>query len=262
MAVLTTLHIANGDADAPRLRSTGYEHVLVWREALADGPVSPRPAELFPLRRSFVTTAYSSSEDEYQRVIESEFHSIINGRWDEVILHFDTDLFCCVNCVFLLSQLGAVPRIVWDLRTSTIELSTMDRAFLASCWRAYAGPDPTIIEDLLKQTPSKLSHIAVALRAHLERFPNVRTKLGRPQELIEELLARGLTEPEDLVQAFIALDDNVYGWGDAQILRERRSIETIRSGTAPMHIGGVTQRTTGPHWQWDPLKKRLVWSEE
>ncbi|MBK9184736.1 MAG: hypothetical protein IPM83_17010 [Ignavibacteria bacterium] len=91
----------------------------------------------------------------------------------------------------------------------------MDHAYLASCWRAYAGSDPTMIEDLLRQTPPALSHVAIALRAHLERFPNTKTKLGRPQELVEELLARGLTEPEDLVQAFIALDANVYGWGDA-----------------------------------------------
>ncbi|MBK9184735.1 MAG: hypothetical protein IPM83_17005 [Ignavibacteria bacterium] len=67
MAVLT-LHIANGDMDVSRLQQRGYEHIRVWREALADGPVSPRPAELFPLRRTFVTTAYSSSEDEYHRV--------------------------------------------------------------------------------------------------------------------------------------------------------------------------------------------------
>lgn len=261
MAVLT-LHIANGDMDVPRLQQRGYEHIRVWREALADGPVRPRPAELFPLRRSFVTTAYSSSEDEYHHVIEQEFADVINGTWDDVVLHFDTDLFCCVNCLFLISQLGAVPRLVWDLRTRSIELTTMDRAYLASCWRAYAGSDPTMIEDLLKQTPSALSHVAIALRAHLERFPNTKTKLGRPQELVEELLARGLTEPEDLVQAFIALDSNVYGWGDAQILRERRALESMQSGNIITHIGGVAQRTTGPHWQWDPLKRRLVWSEE
>lgn len=257
-----TLHVANGDMDVPRLQQRGYEHIRVWREALADGPVRSRPTELFPLRRAFVTTAYSSSEEEYIRVIEQEFAHIVNGTWSEVVLHFDTDLFCCVNCLFLVSQLGAVPRLVWDLRSRSIELTTMDRAFLASCWRAYAGTDPTMIADLLRQTPSTLSHVANAMRAHFERFPNTKTKLGRPQELVEELLARGLTEPEDLVQAFIALDANVYGWGDVQILRERRSIESIRSGTAVMHIGGVAQRTTGPHWQWDPLKRRLVWSEE
>ena len=81
-------------------------------------------------------------------------------------------------------------------------------------------------------------------------------------DLVQEILDRGLTETEDLVQAFIALDSNVYGWGDVQIIRERKLASAIQAGNATMDLGGLTQTITGPHWQWVPLKQKLRWSEE
>lgn len=261
MAVLT-LHIANGDADVSRLRALGYEHILPWREALADGPVKQRPPNLFETRRAFVTTAYSSSPEEYHVAVEDVFEEIVGGGWQRVVLHFDTDVFCCVNFLFLVAQLGSAPHLIWDLRDHTIELNTMDRVFISSCWRAYASGDPTSLEDLLQQAPSRLQPLKNALYAHLQRFPDAQSGLGRPQELVQEILDRGLVESEDLLQAFIALDDNIYGWGDVQILRERKQLQSIREGSATFILGGVTQTTTGPHWQWDPLKRKLRWSEE
>ncbi|MCX6140206.1 MAG: hypothetical protein NTX15_05150 [Candidatus Kapabacteria bacterium] len=194
--------------------------------------------------------------------VEGVFEKIIGGGWERVVLHFDTDLFCCINFLFLVSQLGSVPELTWDLRDRTIALNTMDRVFIGSCWRAYSSSDPSSLQDLLDQAPSRLQPLKTALMAHLQRFPSTQTGLGRPQELVQEILDRGLVESEDLVQAFIALDDNVYGWGDAQILRERKQLQSIREGSATCVLGGVTQTTTGPHWQWDPLKRKLRWSEE
>jgi|GEM_PF-1245394 len=262
MAFLT-LHIAQGDADVARLRGYGFEHILPWREALADGPVRQRVDELFNTRRQFVTTAYSSSSNEYETSVVSIFHQITHGQWNQIVLHFDSDLFCCVNFMFLVSTLSSVDRLVWDVRSSQIELGVIDRAFISSCWRVYAGTDPTSIEDLLRQAPPRLLILARALEAHVRRFPNVRTGLGRPQEILEELIARGLTEDEDLVQAFITLDNNTYGWGNVQILRELRSLRALQRGSPlPVYLGGTSQITTGPHWKWDPLKKRLVWWDE
>ncbi len=261
MAVLT-LHIAHGDMEVPRLRALGYDHVVPWREALADGPVRPRSIDLVNLRRDFVERAYSSSAEEYDIAIVGVLEQIMSGTWKEVVLHFDKDLFCCVNFMFLVSVLGSVPRLVWDVGAAPFVLSTMDRAYITSCWRAYASADPRMLEDLILQSPPSLIALTDALRAHLVRFPSTQSGYGRPQELVLEILDRGLTETEDLVQAFIALDQNVYGWGDVQIIRERKLASAIQAGHATMDLGGLTQTITGPHWQWDPLKQKLRWSEE
>ncbi len=257
-----TLHVANGDMDVPRLRAHGYDNVRAWREALADGPVKPRALDLIDLRRDFVARAYSSSVEEYNVAVVAVLEEVTNGTWQEVVLHFDSDLFCSVNFMFLVSILGNVPQLVWDKRSTSIALSTMDRAYITSCWRAYAGTDPIMLEDLILQVPPRLVTLADALHAHLMRFPSTQSGYGRPQELVLEILARGLTETDDLVQAFIALDDNVYGWGDVQIIRERKLAAAIHAGNATMDLGGLTQTATGPHWQWDPLKQKLRWSEE
>ncbi len=256
------LHIASGDMGLGSIPKSLARTIVPWREALADGPVTRNTADLIHLRKRFVERAYSSTPEEYSQRIEDTLHTITQHSWESVTLHFDADLFCVVNAMFLVAQVSRVPSLTWQLPTVAINLTALDRAFIASCWNAYAGSDPTLLEELLPQAPSRLRFIAAAMRSHLERFPNVRTKLGKPQEIVREILDRGLTENVDVINAFIALDANEYGWGDVQILRELRMLRAIESG-APVRIelGGVSQSTAQSYWQWDPRAGRVRMSD-
>jgi hypothetical protein len=262
MAALT-LHIASGDLAVPRLLARGLEHVVPWREALADGPVTVRKDELIPLRQRWISQAYSSSTDAYDTMVTEVVNVITDPTWEHIVLHFDTDLFCVVNALFVSTCCGHANTLAWEGGGEEYALSTMDRAYLRSCWQAYAGADPTLIEERIRQAPPRLAFVARALRAHCERFPSTRTGLGAPEDIVAEILDRGLTDDIDVVQAFTALDANRYGWGDVQILRELRLVRQIRAGEPVRRsLGGVVQTTTGPHWQWDPLAHRLRWSED
>lgn len=257
---MSVLHVVNGDANYSRIRGRGAEEIVVWREALADGPVVKGPPErLFTVRRDFVERAYSASPSQYGNMVEVEFGRLTQPNWEHVVLHFDEDLFCVVNAFFCISHLQHVRQLSWTMRSTMLELSMMDRIYATSCWNAYSGTDPQLLADLIVECPPHLSHVASAMRAHLARFPNTVTGFGAPQEIVLKLLDRGMDDDASFVSAFIALDSNCYGWGDTQILREKHTVEEMLKGSDPAHeLGGVCFRRSSSHWMWDPSKGRLL----
>ncbi|MEY3385220.1 MAG: hypothetical protein RIR53_31 [Bacteroidota bacterium] len=253
------LHVASGDIAMEALRRRGLSTIIPWREALADGPVVAWAEDLFARRRHFVVEAYDADIDQYSAMIEEPFREITTKRWDAVHLHFDTDLFCCVNLMFLVTHLRHVPELVWWIRDQQYPLSLLDRVFLHSCWHAYAGDDPRILEGLIEQAPRTLQRFIPAVRAHLERFPDVHTGIGRPMMIITELNERGIHDDDALVSAFIAIDENRYGWGDRQIMREAKLLRQIRSGSAvTMELGGCRLDLRSPVWRWDAVKGHII----
>lgn len=246
------LHLASGDHRADALRRSGHENVQPWREALADGPITARRDDLLVLRRQFVTHAYSSSAEQYDAMVTSVLTEMREGPFQHIMLHFDEDLFCITNAVFCIAQLSHVPNLSWTTPTGVIELSTLDRAFASSCWRAIADSTPLGVIDLLPRIPHQLGILRGALTAHLQRFPSRETGFGKPQEIIRDLLDRGLEEHEDIINGFVALDANTYGWGDTQILRELRITRgLLRGENLLLQIGGVTINAGHPSWVWD-----------
>lgn len=256
------LHLASGDHRAGILVRAGCTNVRAWREALADGPITARRDDLLALRRTFATQAYSSSPEQYDEMVTSVLTELREGSFQHIMLHFDEDLFCVTNAVFCISQLSHVPTISWTTPSGVIELSTLDRAFASSCWRALADTTPLGLIDLLPQLPRQLAFLRSALVAHLERFPQRDTGFGKPQEIIRDLLDRGLEEEADIINGFIALDANTYGWGDAQILRELRHTRALLRGeNVKLSIGGVTVQTQYPTWVWD-VRRHTVCATE
>jgi hypothetical protein len=246
------LHLASGDHRADMLRRAGCLHVLAWREALADGPITARRDDLLALRRQFVTQAYSSSAEQYDAMVATVLTDVREGSYQHIMLHFDNDLFCVTNALFCISQLSNVATVSWTTPQGVIELTTLDRAFASSCWRALADTTPLGLIDLLPQLPQQLQFLRPALVAHLQRFPARDTGFGKPQEIIRDLLDRGLEEEADIINGFIALDANTYGWGDVQILRELRITRAmLRGEDVRLSIGGVTLHTKHPTWVWD-----------
>ncbi len=252
------LHLASGDHRADLLIRSGHQNVRAWREALADGPIVTRRDDLLALRRTFVTQAYSSSPDQYDEMITSVLIELREGPFQHVMLHFDEDLFCVTNAVFCIAQLSHVPTLSWATSSGVVQLTALDRAFASSCWRALADPNPQGIIDLRPQTPQHLAFLRTAMNAHLQRFPEATTGLGKPQEIVRDLLDRGLEENEDIINGFIALDANTYGWGDAQILRELRLTRALLRGEHVTYaVGGVTLDAAHPTWVWDARRSTV-----
>lgn len=253
------IHIASGDAEAERLLRTGRSSVIAWREALADGPVRPFADDLFAIRSRFVEASYGAPSGSYQTMVVEPFVEITSAPLQRADLHFDTDLFCCVNLMFLVTHLRKVPELIWTTPTESSPLTLLDRVFLHSCWHAYTQDDPRILEGLIEQAPPSMRAFLPAMQAHLERFPSTLSGMSRPQEMVDELLDRGIDDDAALISAFLAIDENRYGWGDQQI---RREIEwTRRHRTAEnvtRDVGGCRVTSHHPAWQWDPSRRIII----
>ena len=260
---MSTLHIASGDEQVTRLSVEAHETCAVWREALADGPVCQGSHEtLFALRRAFATQAYAAKEGEYEQKVLPCYLALCDASHTHIILHFDTDLFCVINALFCVSAIGCAQHITWRVLGQSIDLSILECAYIRSCWQAYTSEDTRVLEDLASNYPPRLSFVASALRAHLERFPSTTSHLGTPQQLIVDLFERGLHETAGIVSAFTAMDNNRYGWGNLQIIREMELAKTLLAGRdVLMTIGGVHVQTGLPHWQWNPTLRSLQWSD-
>lgn len=256
------IHIASGDIEAERLVRTGCTGVVAWREALADGPVQPFVDDLFALRSRFVESAYGASVASYQAMVVDPFIELTSAPLQRAHLHFDTDLFCCVNLMFLVTHLRKVPELVWTTSKESSPLSLLDRVFLHSCWHAYTQDDPRVLEGLAEQAPPSMRAFLPAMQAHLERFPSTLSGMGRPQEIIDELLDRGIDDDTALISAFMAIDENRYGWGDMQIRREIEWTRHQRQGASiTRDVGGCLVRSQNSVWQWDPSRRIIISSD-
>lgn len=253
------IHIAGGDIEAERLVRTGRSAVVAWREALADGPVTPFVEDLFVLRSRFVEESYGALSGSYQTMVADPFLELTSAPIQRAHLHFDTDLFCCVNLMFLVTHLRKVPELVWTTSIESSPLSLLDRVFLHSCWHAYMQDDPRVLEGLIEQAPASMRAFLPSMQAHLERFPSTLTGMGRPQEIIDELLDRGINDDTALISAFLAIDENRYGWGDMQIRREIEWTRRQRDGASVIRdVGGCIVRSQNPIWQWDPSRRIII----
>lgn len=101
---MNTFHILNGDCLAEKFPKNLEGEIIIWREALIDGPVSDN--NFFENRKKFITENYDSESD-YEELVVKEFQRIQNIPEDSsVFFWFEDDLFCQVNFWFLVSSLN------------------------------------------------------------------------------------------------------------------------------------------------------------
>lgn len=101
---MNIFHILNGDCLAKKFPKKLEEEVIIWREALIDGPISD--INFFENREKFIRENYDS-ERSYEELVLKEFHKIQSiPKNAEIYFWFEDDLFCQVNFWFLISNLS------------------------------------------------------------------------------------------------------------------------------------------------------------
>ena len=251
---MKTLHILNGDATKALFTKSGLTgDVCVWREALATGPVHPeiRSPEFWKLRAQYVTDSFKGyfqkgpNLDDYQVLTVKELAIIEEaGRYDELILWFEYDLFCQVNLIALLGWLKCLkpkntkislicinqfpghshfrglgelnPQDFPSLIGQGIQLSPSDLKFGYEAWLAFAGADPRHIQTLLNSDfPAAFPFLSSALKAHIKRFPKADNGLNHLQERMLDLIKKGGNTKKKIVGEMLR-QDFYYGFGDVQ----------------------------------------------
>lgn len=238
------LHLLNGDHLAHQLQGASYFQThLVFREALIVGPVAGTSLdEFWKLRTEFITTSYGATAEEYSQKTISEIERMNSIPEDmEICLWFEDDLFCQVNLWFILNLLTdsrkikifrvfppeSIPENRWKgfggASTAALEQAYLSRVPFTSSdlklgknlWEAYRLGDGPQLAELSKSVSPCFRHLEEVCQAQLDRI-SADPSQRRPEKLILELLAKGITDFDTLFSQF-SEQEGIYGFGDLQV---------------------------------------------
>lgn len=238
------LHILNGDGTfAPFSKSGIPGDVLVWREALAGGPVGAFQSleELTAVRPFWLET----SPEDYLEKVGKAWEDLPSEPDDrEVVLWFEYDLFCQVNLAYLVQLLGArgfenlslvspdghseipdfrgmgqlMPDHFPELFAQRLRLG---RDFIEAgrrIWEAWIAPSPLPLQELRGEVLPGWLHFPAALELHLRLFPETENGLNLIELWVLGNLVNGPLGKGDLFRKFCQ-DLDRYGWGDFQFFQ-------------------------------------------
>ena len=244
-------HILNGDALKAQLQGKINGQLIIARECLVDGPISSTDLEVFYAERAqFLSTAYGDVDPSayYEKVVPefSKLQQIEAGA--EVNLWFEEDLFCQVNCWFVLHVLqhaGIDVKLSWVLPSADIRYgfggmneaallaayenrtALSNRAFaqLSRLWPLYQQNEIDAMLAVVAPLSADFPFLSKAIEAHRERLPQ-ENSLGRPkQALLKIMQDLGTREFGPIFRAFHQ-QESIYGFGDLQVKRLLDELET------------------------------------
>ncbi len=236
-------HILNGDNLAFQLKETKINlNHIVCRECLIDGPVSASNiSDFWKIRSRYISKTYNDSEEEYNSTIQ-EFERIIAiPDNSEVCLWFENDLFCQANMWFVIWLLStktgikvyrvfpvirnpvdtwkgfgiSTSKMLEEAYTSKVLFTNDDMQLGANLWTAYSTNNFQKLLALSKTPSDCFQHLKEVCQAQIDRFPKS-DPLGRPEQLVKELIEKGPTDFEHLFSEF-STREGIYGFGDLQV---------------------------------------------
>ena len=249
---LRRIALLNGDCLAEQLKGAELPlEQIIFREALVSGPLGGATWEEFwETRGRFLTQNYGATVHEVQEKTVAELEKIRSlADGVELSLWFEDDLFCQVNLWFVLNLLSESPNIkiyrVFPPEASSanrwkgfenastaaftqayeakVPFTSSDLALGKNLWEAYRLGDGAQLTTLSKSVSPCFRHLKEVCQAQLDRISEVPSE-RRPEKVILELLAKGITDFETLFSQF-SEREGVYGFGDLQV---RELLDSIK----------------------------------
>ena len=236
--------LLNGDCLAEQLKAAELPlERIVFREALVSGPLGGTTWEEFwETRVGFLTKQYGATALEVQEKTVAELEKIRSLADDvELSLWFEDDLFCQVNLWFVLNLLSESHNIKiyrvfppkpsptnrWrgfgDASAAALEqayeskvpFTSSDLTLGKTLWEAYRLGDCAQLTTLSKSASPCFRQLAEVCQAQLDRISEDPSE-RRPEKVILELLAKGITDFDTLFYQF-SERERIYGFGDLQV---------------------------------------------
>ena len=241
------LHITNGDSLTNYLKELDIAgDFLTWQEMLCEGPteVEIDTPSFFNLREKFLNDFYEIEINESEYISEIQKLNDLNG-YTEIVLWFEYDLFCHINLIAVISLLeqkqiklpiylvcsGRIPREknlkgLSELTSgqllhhyeNKVLLTPEDIDFAVSVWKTYCGKDHNLLRQYITQK-SSFKYLTNCLKAHLERFPNLRSGLDIIEENILTIVRDNNIKSKNHLLGYSLNYQGYYGYGDLQLLR-------------------------------------------
>lgn len=245
------LHITNGDSLTDRLVASDLAdgEFLVWREMFCEGPteIKIESDTAIAKRMLFLKKYYRIPNDDYQLKFISELKKLNDiTKYNEIVLWFEYDLFCHINmmaAISLLLRKGIKDTPIYLVCSGRIEhqnkylglcdlsdqqltehfeskvLLDMDDLELAShVWTLYCESNPSKIAGQIKKQ-SSFDYLAICLRAHLQRFPNMLTGLNTLEHNILQMVDTYQIKNIKQLMGYALEYQGFYGYGDMQMKR-------------------------------------------
>ena len=246
---VTTLHITNGSALTDyllKLEIITASNVITWQEALCVGPTVLEVAseEFLNTRKAFFKSVYNIKLSKEE--IASELQRLDDvSNFTEIVLWFEYDLFCHINMVAVISLLeqkgiylpiylvcsGRVdgekglkslgqlnPKQLQSHYDDRIKLKLDDIALAKHVWKIYCGKDHNLLLPLITR-PSSFTYLSNCLKAHIKRFPDVRSGISTLEYNILKLVKENTITSRHHLMGYALHYQGYYGYGDLQLER-------------------------------------------
>ncbi|MEO8933360.1 MAG: DUF1835 domain-containing protein [Xanthomarina sp.] len=242
-----TLHITNGFSLTLYLKELDVSgDILTWQEMLCEGPTTTKidTDDFLQKREGFLSKFYqieinkSQFKEELQILNETE-------AYQEVILWFDYDLFCHINMLAVINLLNQkqikLPLYLvcsgrvkdeTDLKglsdlsadqlfkhyKEKVELTESDKELAVSLWHIYCGKDHNLFKPYITQK-SSFKYLNNCLKAHLTRFPNLKSGLCVLENNILSLIKEKNIKSKNQLVGYVLNYQGYYGFSEMQIQR-------------------------------------------
>ena len=251
MTATNILHLTNGTAVIPGMRSAGIEGAIVpWEDALHEGPVplGLNIAAMRERRAEFLAACGWGKSVELIRMLAERDTALESAaakldparresraRVDEIVLWFEFDLYDQLQLLQILERLplDGTPRVtavaddeylghltparLGDIFATRREVTSAERVAARDAWTAFRSPDPRAIADVLPRV-TVLRHMPDALRRHLEQFPSVENGLSRTEQQALEAVAAGVWRAGDVFVRTHVQQEAAFFMGDSTFL--------------------------------------------
>ena len=241
------LHITNGDVLTQMLKELNVEgDYLTWQEMLCEGPTEIKidTPSFYNKRKIFLNKFYDIeiNEDEYISEIQKLNHL---ESYTEIVLWFEYDLFCHINLVAVISLLeqkhanlplylvcsGRVKgeknlkglselsngQLLYHYNNK-VRLTPEDIEIAVSVWKTYCGKDHNLLKNYIVQK-SSYKYLTNCLKAHLERFPELKSGLDILEENILNIIKDKNIKTRNHLLGYALNYQGFYGFSDMQISR-------------------------------------------
>jgi hypothetical protein len=244
----SALHVTNGDSTVDELRGTGLaERILVWRDALHEGPVPDTdPAELRRVRARFLSTpdphvdedAAAAEHADALRLLTTRDQTLEANSTGRYVLWFEADLYDQLQLAEILARLAGL-----DVPAERITLICIGEYPGIAHFGGLGELDADQLRTLPAAAATRLSSEALGLAT--QAWAAFRSRIPDRLGAIAAILS---TELRFLPEAFDRLSREYPSTRDGLSLTERRVLAAVAEGanTAEEAFLAASRRESRP----------------
>lgn len=241
------LHITNGNNLTSYLNELSIAgDKLSWQEMLCEGPTTKTvySDEFLKSRQTFFDAFYDI--DLNIEEISHELNKLNNiTNYSEIILWFEYDLFCHINLLAVINLIQQkkitlplylvcsgrikgnktlkglselLPEELLKHYKNKVLLNQEAINIATSVWEIYCGKDHNLLKPYIIK-PSAFMYLSTCLKAHLERFPDLKDGLNVLERNILKIINQYKITSKNQLLGYAINYQGFYGYGDLQLLR-------------------------------------------